>query len=124
MLVLISGEAVAGKTLLLRSFCGRQRAALRVLWGACEPVLTPRPLGPILDLAEVVNGELGELAVAGARPHEVAGALMRELQRDAATVLVGHVRLAEIRQDMARCRGVWAAKSAAAARLGRRALLG
>lgn len=49
-LVLLAGEAGVGKTALLRSFCDAQATPVRVLWGACEPLLTPRPLGPFLDV--------------------------------------------------------------------------
>ena len=87
-LVLVAGEAGVGKTALLERFCESQRAAARVLWGACQPLLTPRPLEPLLEVAEEVGGEVEEFVVAGARPHEVAGALMRELRRRARTVLV------------------------------------
>jgi predicted ATPase len=45
-LILVGGEAGVGKTALVREFSeGR-----RVLWGACDPLHTPRPLGPLLDL--------------------------------------------------------------------------
>jgi predicted ATPase len=87
-LMLVAGEAGVGKTSLIRRFCDSQPARTRILWGACEPLLTPRPLGPILDIAESVGGELHALAAAGQRAHEVAGALMRELQGAAATVVV------------------------------------
>src|ERR1700740_1910032 len=49
-LVLVSGEAGIGKTALVRRFCGSHDDTT-VLWGACEPLLTPRPLGPALDIA-------------------------------------------------------------------------
>jgi len=85
--VLVSGEAGIGKTALLRSFCdGAARA--RILWGACDPVFTPRPLGPLLDVAEASGGELESLVREGAVPHDVALALMRELGDARATVLV------------------------------------
>ena len=42
-LVLVAGEAGVGKTALIRAFCDSQAASVRVLWGACEPLLTPRP---------------------------------------------------------------------------------
>ena len=87
-LVLVAGEAGVGKTALLERFCESHRATARVLWGACQPLLTPRPLEPLLDVAEVVGGEVEEFVVAGARPHEVAGALMGELRGGAPTVLV------------------------------------
>jgi DNA-binding CsgD family transcriptional regulator/tetratricopeptide (TPR) repeat protein len=77
-LVLVGGEAGVGKTVLLHAFCDERRDA-RVLWGACEGLLTPAPLGPLFDLAEITGGELGELVSRGARPHEVVAALVREL---------------------------------------------
>ncbi|HEY3191259.1 MAG TPA: AAA family ATPase, partial [Solirubrobacterales bacterium] len=87
-LVLIGGEAGVGKTSLLREFCDRSPDSVRVLWGACEALLTPGPLGPLFDVAEVTRGELEELVSTGARPHEVTSALLRELGSRRATVLV------------------------------------
>ncbi len=87
-LVLLAGEAGVGKTALLQSFCDAQAAPVRVLWGACEPLLTPRPLGAFLDVAEEVGGELEQLVAAEARPHQIASELMRELGRRRPTVLV------------------------------------
>src|SRR6185437_5055451 len=60
----------------------------RVLWGACAPLRTPRPLGPLVDVAEATGGELEQLVAAGTRPHEVAAALLGELRRTGPTVLV------------------------------------
>ena len=60
---LVAGEAGIGKTALVRAFCaGRPR----VLWGACDALYTPRPLGPLVDIAEEAGGELAAL-VAQAR---------------------------------------------------------
>ena len=86
--VLVSGEAGIGKTALVRAFCDARRSAARVLWGVCDPLFTPRPLGPLLDIAEVVGGELAELVQAGARPHDVTMALRRELGRRGPTIVV------------------------------------
>ena len=77
--VFVGGEAGAGKTVLLRAFCDGRRDSARILWGACEGLLTPGPLGPLFDVAEVTGGELEELVSREARPHEVTGALIREL---------------------------------------------
>ncbi len=87
-LVLVSGEAGVGKTALLRRFCDDHRGSARILWGACDPLFTPRPLGPLLDVAEVARGELADVVEAGGRPYGVASALMRELGSRATTVLV------------------------------------
>lgn len=74
-----------GKTILVSHFCAEQRA--RVLWGSCDALFTPRPLGPLLDVAEAVGGSLEATASAGALPHDVARELTRELEREQ-TVLV------------------------------------
>jgi DNA-binding CsgD family transcriptional regulator/tetratricopeptide (TPR) repeat protein len=87
-LVLVAGEAGVGKTALIGRFCESQRESVRVLWGACEPLLTARPLGPLCDVAGAIGGELEELVVEGARPYEVAAALIGELRGGGPTVLV------------------------------------
>jgi len=87
-LLLVSGEAGIGKTALVRAFCEAHRGAARVLWGGCDPLFTPRPLGPLLDVAEVVGGELAELVQAGAGPHDVTMALRRELGGRQPTIVV------------------------------------
>ena len=78
-LVLTRGEAGVGKTVLLRRFCEQTGGNARVLWGSCDPLFTPRPLGPLADIAQTTGGELAELVASGAKPHEVALGLTREL---------------------------------------------
>ena len=48
-IAIVSGEAGIGKTTLLRALA--QRATTRVLWGGCDELFTPRPLGPLHDMA-------------------------------------------------------------------------
>jgi DNA-binding CsgD family transcriptional regulator/tetratricopeptide (TPR) repeat protein len=86
--VLVGGEAGVGKTVLLRAFCDQRRASARILWGACEPLLTPGPLGPLFDVAQGTGGELEELVRAAARPHEITAALARELAGGRTAILV------------------------------------
>jgi DNA-binding CsgD family transcriptional regulator/tetratricopeptide (TPR) repeat protein len=87
-LLFIGGEAGVGKTALLRGFCDSRPRGARILWGACDALLTPRPLGPFLDIAESTGGELDELLEAHAGPFEVAAGLMRELRAGSPTILV------------------------------------
>src|SRR5438132_4772041 len=86
--VLVGGEAGVGKTALLRRFCEECREPARILWGACDPLFTPRPLGPLLAVAEGAGGELEKVVASGVMPHEVAAALAGELRARAPTVFV------------------------------------
>src|SRR5262249_56301036 len=54
-------------------------AEARWLWGACDGLFTPRPLGPLFDLAAQLGGELGELCRAGAAREELFRALLRQV---------------------------------------------
>src|SRR5690242_12037509 len=63
----VGGEAGVGKTTLMRAFCGQAQGS-RVLWGACDALFTPRPLGPFVDIAATTGGELARLAESRARP--------------------------------------------------------
>ncbi len=86
--VLVSGEAGIGKTALVRRFVSEADGSLTVLTGACEPLFTPRPLGPLLDLAHGREGELGRVLEAGCRPHDAASALLRDLREMPAAAVV------------------------------------
>ena len=87
MLVLIGGEAGIGKSALARRFCASCEGA-RVLWGGCEPLLAPRPLGPLVDVADSTGGRLAALVGADTGPSEIASALIGELRRRVGTVVV------------------------------------
>ena len=87
-LLLVGGEAGVGKTALVRRFCDERRQSARVLWGACDPLFTPSPLGPLLEVAEGSGGELEAVVARGAMPHAVVTALARELRAPAPTVFV------------------------------------
>jgi DNA-binding CsgD family transcriptional regulator len=86
--VLVPGEAGIGKTSLLRQFCAGIGASARVLRCACDPLFTPRPLGPLVELAEEIgSGLVAELGT-GADAFDVAGALLRELKLVGPAVVV------------------------------------
>ena len=90
VVVLLAGEAGSGKTALLRRFQAECRPPGIVLWGACAPLFTPRPLGPFADLADHVDG-LGPLLAGAPKPHQVAAAIAEHARsassRDAVLVL-------------------------------------
>ncbi len=77
--VLVGGEAGVGKTTLMRQF-SRQHSA-RVLWGACDALLTPRPLAPLHDVARQTKGALLEALTSGATRDAVFASALEELER-------------------------------------------
>jgi predicted ATPase len=77
-LVLISGEAGVGKSVLLEEFAEQVEGA-RWLWAACDGLFTPAALGPLLDMASQLDGELLHLCRAEARRDQLYVALLRQL---------------------------------------------
>jgi DNA-binding CsgD family transcriptional regulator len=77
-LVLISGEAGVGKSVLLEEFAQGLEDA-RWLWAACDGLFTPAALGPLLDIASQLDGELLRLCRAEARRDQLYGALLGQL---------------------------------------------
>jgi DNA-binding CsgD family transcriptional regulator/tetratricopeptide (TPR) repeat protein len=76
-LVLISGESGMGKTVLIEAF--QQRTAnARWLWGACDGIRTPRPLGPLFDIGMQAGGELAELCRRDATRDQLFAAFLAE----------------------------------------------
>jgi DNA-binding CsgD family transcriptional regulator/tetratricopeptide (TPR) repeat protein len=86
--VLTVGEAGIGKTALLRRFSDSVSGTARTLRAACDHLFTPRPLGPFLDLAEAVGGQLAARVADAVRPYDVAAALLAELGSEGTTVVV------------------------------------
>src|SRR5262245_52106016 len=94
-IVLVSGEAGIGKTALVEHFARWCSRTHRVLSGACDPLSMPRPLGPLHDIAEQVDGELSALLVAGADRGAVFSAALAELQRRPTVAIVEDVHWAD-----------------------------
>ena len=87
-LVLVAGEAGVGKTTVIRTFCDEQAGSVHVFSGACDSLFTPRPLGPLLDVADELRGTLQEAVAREATPHDVVAALVAELRRRGPSILV------------------------------------
>ena len=58
-----------------------------MLWGACDDLSIPRPLGPFRDLAGDVAPALASALAAGAAPHEIQSLLIAELGESTVLVL-------------------------------------
>jgi DNA-binding CsgD family transcriptional regulator len=85
---LVYGEAGIGKTALLRRFAAEASGSARVLWGKCDELFTPRPLGPLTQIAEATGGQLAEVLQGDATPYDVVTALATALAANAPTIVV------------------------------------
>lgn len=86
--VLVYGEAGIGKTALVEAFVRRVAGRARILEGACDPLFTPRPLGPLHDIAAREQGGLAELLEQGAARERIFAAFLEEISRGEEPVLV------------------------------------
>jgi DNA-binding CsgD family transcriptional regulator len=77
---LVSGEAGIGKTSLVEWFARQRRASVRVLWGACDALFTPRPFGPLHDMAAQTQGQLSALLNSDVNRSAIFSAVLGELQ--------------------------------------------
>jgi DNA-binding CsgD family transcriptional regulator/tetratricopeptide (TPR) repeat protein len=85
--VFVAGEAGVGKTALISRFC-RELAGPRVLTGGCDPLATPAPLAPFVEMSDELGGASAELMTRDARPYEIARALLDQLAGERPSVLV------------------------------------
>ncbi|MFG2884575.1 ATP-binding protein [Streptomyces sp. NPDC048297] len=90
-LALVRGEAGIGKTAVVHRLSQMTDPRVRVLVGACDPLATPRPLGPLMDLAprlgEPVRTALTGVLSGTCRSEEVFDCLLADL-RGCPTLLV------------------------------------
>jgi DNA-binding CsgD family transcriptional regulator/tetratricopeptide (TPR) repeat protein len=86
-LVLITGEAGIGKTALVDAF-REARPELTWLWGACDGGFTPRPLGPLFEMASGRGGRLRELCSQDADRNELFAEFLSVLENSPTTPVV------------------------------------
>ena len=86
---LVSGEAGIGKTSLVRRLV-RDRAVDgdRVLWGSCEALFSPRPLGPVYDMASAFDPEVQAMLGVDGQRARLFSAILGELQQSARTTIL------------------------------------
>ena len=87
-LVFVGGEAGVGKTALIEQLQFEIPNA-RWLWGLCDGMSTPRPLGPLFDVARILGGDLLDLCRRQGSREELFDTLLQQVDRPGTlTVLV------------------------------------
>lgn len=86
--VFVGGEAGIGKTSLVEQFARRPGAPARVLWGACDALFTPRPLGPLRDMAAHLPADLAAQVSADGDRVALFSAVLAELGRRTTLVVI------------------------------------
>ena len=93
-IVLLAGESGIGKTSLARLFATGPDVG-DVLWGVCDPLGVPRPLGPLHDVADDLGEPAAGLLGAGAPPHEIHRALLDALTARSVLLVVDDLQWAD-----------------------------
>ncbi|HET7092576.1 MAG TPA: AAA family ATPase, partial [Thermomicrobiales bacterium] len=80
-LAFVAGEAGVGKSALVARFCqtAAARGRARALLGACDALSTPRPLGPLQDIALQTGGSLERLLTENVARDRLLRAFLAEL---------------------------------------------
>jgi len=94
-MVVVSGEAGAGKTTLVQHFATESAGGIRQLWGACDPLATPRPLGPFHDMAPALTAETARQLREAAQPHDIFAAVYEELREQPSLLVVDDLHWAD-----------------------------
>ena len=84
---LVCGEAGIGKTSLVTQLLSQHRTG-RVLWGGCEALFSPRPLGPLYDMAGALGAKLQSMLGLEGRRVELFASFLEELQQASDTTVV------------------------------------
>lgn len=87
-MVFIGGEAGVGKSALAKRFASDHAHTARLLTGMCDPLYTPRPLGPLLDIAPALGDRFQTLVEGGGRAYEIATALIGALAHERPTIVL------------------------------------
>lgn len=85
--VFLDGEAGAGKTTVARELAANGRSKALVLTGHCDPLRTPRPLGPLRDIATDRESGLSDIVEMDDR-YEIFSEVLARFQHSIRPILM------------------------------------
>lgn len=92
---LVYGEAGIGKTSLIEHFVKEQEKSWRILRGACDSLFTPRPLGPLHDIASQIQGSLSALLDLESNRTAIFSSCLNELKTQKTLLVIEDVHWAD-----------------------------
>jgi len=92
---LVYGEAGIGKTSLVEQFAKEQNKSWRILRGACDSLFTPRPLGPLFDIAPQTQGNLSALLESESNRQAIFTACLNELKTQSTILVIEDIHWAD-----------------------------
>ncbi len=93
-MVVVKGDPGAGKTSLVRTFADSVEGGA-LLWGACDPLSTPRPLGPLYDVAHLLDAGSRAALETAEQSHEIFGAVFARLAAEPTVLVVDDLHWAD-----------------------------
>ncbi|KRE33538.1 LuxR family transcriptional regulator [Mycobacterium sp. Soil538] len=93
--VMVCGESGAGKTTFVEEFVRGLADGTRVLWGACDPLSTPRPLGPLLDLAHGLSATTRQQLVESTQPYDIFVSVFGDLRSQPSVLVLDDLQWAD-----------------------------
>jgi DNA-binding CsgD family transcriptional regulator len=94
-MVVVAGEPGGGKSVLVETFVDQLDGDTTVLWGACDPLSTPRPLGPVHDVAAKLGAPVETLLRDADQPHEIFAAVFERLRAEPTILVVDDLHWAD-----------------------------
>jgi DNA-binding CsgD family transcriptional regulator/tetratricopeptide (TPR) repeat protein len=91
---LVSGEAGIGKTSLVQALTCHHNS-IPVYWGACDALFTPRPFGPVHDMAAQLHTKLPELLTSDSQHAAIFSTVLNALQRQTSILVFEDVHWAD-----------------------------
>ena len=87
-MLLLGGEAGVGKSSIVRHLAERERRTARVLIGACDPLSSPHPLGPLQDVVSSMHSRVADLFQHPDQRRELFAAVLDDLNSKPATLFI------------------------------------